>query len=157
MSTETIESHRTSHNSSFTKESNLGVPGRSYLTTVPVHYAMTTQIDQKLPENHRFPQLRYSDKIPVQPRISSIPTVTARYGGNFAPRYPGDRRSGQSAESLHVIKTPGVWESKRVTPPLQSPVVTSLTGFAGNTSSQTEGRLVANQLSITSIYTFSIW
>jgi hypothetical protein len=55
-----------------------------------------------------------------------------RYGGSFVPRYPGDRGSGRSAESLHAVKGSGAWESKRNTPPTQSPAVTSLTGIAGN-------------------------
>ena len=138
MSTETIEPHRTSHNSSFTKESEVA-PGRSYINAVPVHYTMTPPIDHKQPENHRFSQGRYSDRVTVQPRVSSIPPATTRYGGSFAPRYPGDRGSGRSTESLHAVKGSGAWESKRNTPPMQSPAVTSLTGFAGNAASQAEG------------------
>jgi hypothetical protein len=138
MSTETTESHTTS-NSSFTKESDIR-PGRSCLNTAPVHYTTPPPTEQKQPENHRFSQGRYSDKVAVQPRVSSIPPATTRYGGSFAPRYPGDRRSGRSAESLHAAKGSGAWESKRITPPMRSPVVTSLTGFAGNAASQTEGR-----------------
>jgi hypothetical protein len=130
MSTETIESHRTSRNSSYTKESDVA-PGRSYLNTVPAHYTMTPPIDYRQPENHRLSQGRYSDKVAVQPRVSSIPPMT-RYGGSFVPRYPGDRGSGRSAESLHAVKGSGAWESKRNTPPTQSPAVTSLTGIAGN-------------------------
>ena len=59
------------------------------------------------------------------------------------PRYPGDRGSGRSAESLHAVKGSGAWESrKRNTPPMQSPAAHgALTGFyAGNAASQAEGR-----------------